>query len=188
MFGCFFRHGGLDRRYGERAGALTDTMKHAVVAHLNNPLEQPYRIQRLMQCLQERFTDEEMPDENRVSKFVKNWKYRSNAPDREVGPEPQRARKYEFTFSDFQAAANSLPGLEDANSSMSLVHYSNDPSLQFIVTSPKILGILPQVDMIQNSRVSYMFHCHDIGVQVYAFAFADMRFGFCLQALCSTAS
>lgn len=124
----------MEHTYGKRSG-LTDSVKHDVVNFLLNPDEQPFRIQRLMQYLTRKM-GEERPPEKTVSTFVQNFRARRDE-EVDVGA---MARKYEWTIADFKAAVRRLPDVTTPNATMSVAHFSEGPDLQFIVTSPKILG------------------------------------------------
>eukprot|EP00435_Cladocopium_sp_Y103_P022588 s1636_g5.t1 len=157
------RHGQLDKTYGER-DSLTDTQKHVIVSFLRDPDQQPFRIQRLMQHLAENFDDEaEIPDEKKVMKYVSNWRYR-NQDDEMEGM--QVAKKYQWTVADFRAAARSLAGVDSPEVSMALAHFSSEPDVKLIVTSPRILRVAFQ-------RLVNCHRVHLVSDGMYRISFGD---------------
>lgn len=129
---CSRRHSTFDRQYGGRAGALLPAIKKAVVAYLNDPDCQPYRIQALMQHLHGLFAEADIPDEKSVRTFVMNWKQRADAPS-------DRAGKHQWTKADFVAAARSLPPMDIRDADLALVHFATDPTVELVVCSPRIV-------------------------------------------------
>ena len=131
------RHGTLDRRYGDRPGALQENVKVEVQRFLGDPLRQPFRIQQLMQRLRELFDEGVLPDERRVQNYVQN--YRARLPKEE---RPQRARKYAWTPADFRAAAAALPALDAVDAQgvdVAVCHFRTAPEVELVLTSPCIL-------------------------------------------------
>ena len=109
-------------------------VKNMIVSYLEDPDNQPVRIQQLMQHLTSTPTlaEEEVPDETAVAIFVQNHQARSR------GARVAKAPKYAWTIADFFAASRELPVFAADDSHMSLVHFSSEPAVQFVVASPRM--------------------------------------------------
>lgn len=138
----------MKRQYGDREGSIAATVKNMIVSYLEDPENQPVRIQQLMQHLSSKLSQEEVPTERAVAVFWKNHNSRSGAS---VARAPQSLCAW--TIADFVAASRELPVFAPDGADMSLVRFSSDPAVQFVVASPRMFRNLA-ADNVQQTACS----------------------------------